>query len=405
MNKLVLFFFLSILAFGVFAQEDVRPYVVLVSFDGFRYDYVDKYDLPNFKKMIEEGTSAEAMIPSFPSKTFPNHYTLVTGLYPGNHGLVDNAFYDSVTNEFYASKKKDLVQNRFYYGGTPLWQLVQKHGMKSASYFWIGSEANVAGSYPDHFEIYNQAVPNIDRIGAVMKWLKMPVNDRPHFISLYFSVIDNITHEYGPDSPEAKEALLHADDLLGEIRREIAQLDFPVNLIVVSDHGMYPMENGQEKYIDILKKFTLPEESVQVVNNGSHIHLYCTGHVRDSLYQLAVARQDHYQVYLRGNTPQEWHYNNNYRIGDILFVAEPGYTFTKNTSDNPGYGSHGYDPYCTSEMKAIFYASGPDIKQNYAIPEFQNIHVYPLIAYLLGIEVTNIDGSLDVLKNIVIEKH
>ena len=113
------------------------PYVILVSFDGFRHDYVEQIDAPNFKALMKKGAYAEALIPSFPSKTFPNHYSIVTGLYPGNHGLVDNSFYDPKRNELFELKNRQRATDPYYFGGTPLWQLARRKGLKSASFFGL----------------------------------------------------------------------------------------------------------------------------------------------------------------------------------------------------------------------------------------------------------------------------
>lgn len=402
MRKIAFLLYFSLVFQAAWPQSGTS-YVVLVSFDGFRYDYVEKYDLENFNQLIIEGTAAEKMIPSFPSKTFPNHYSIVTGLYPGNHGLVDNTFYDSISNETYKISNRDMVRNSFYYGGMPLWQLVQENGMKSASYFWVGSETAVAGSYPDHFKYYDESVGDQERINAVMNWLRLPEEDRPHFISLYFSFIDHVTHAHGPDAPESEKALRYADQLLGELKKQIESLDLPVTLIIVSDHGMYPMILDKEYYIDLSGIKDIAENQAKIVNNGSHMHIYCDGEVKQRILKQLENKEDHFRTYLRENTPDRWHYNGNYRIGDILLVAEPGFSFSFNPNDNKHYGAHGYDPYTTPEMGAIFYAWGPRIKKNKKIPAFENIHVYPLIAHILGIETPAIDGSVRVLQDIVVE--
>src|SRR5688500_9149888 len=184
MRAVILIFF-SILLYPAdgLSQAKDTPYVILVSFDGFRYDYVEKYDLPNFKSFIKKGSASDGMIPSFPSKTFPNHYTLVTGLYPGHHGLVDNAFYDPTLHQYYAIRDRAAVHNPAYYGGTPLWQLAQQQGLKTASFFWVGSEAPIQGKYPDYYFDYDESVPNKKRVDQTVAWLKLPPTERPHFIS------------------------------------------------------------------------------------------------------------------------------------------------------------------------------------------------------------------------------
>ncbi len=181
---IVLIGVLCVVAVSKASQQKEVPYVIMVSIDGFRHDYVEKFDAPHLKAFIKEGVAAEYMLPSFPSKTFPNHYSLVTGLYPGNHGLVDNNFYDPQTDLSYSTRNRKSVENPAFYGGLPLWQLVQKAGLKSASYFCVGSEAPVAGSFPDYYHIYDGKVPNEDRVEAALDWLALPDAERPHFITL-----------------------------------------------------------------------------------------------------------------------------------------------------------------------------------------------------------------------------
>ena len=172
-------FLSSYLSYG---QQDSAPYVVLVSFDGFRYDYVQRFNLPHFKKFIREGSCAKGLIPSFPSKTFPNHYTLVTGLYPGNHGLVDNHFYDPEMRKQYSMKDRAVAVDPRYYGGTPLWQLAQQQGMRSASYFWVGSEVEIQHKLPDYYLKYDESVADASRVEQTIAWLQLPEKERPHFI-------------------------------------------------------------------------------------------------------------------------------------------------------------------------------------------------------------------------------
>jgi alkaline phosphatase D len=215
-------FILAVLLFFNFHQafsQEEKAYVLMISFDGFRYDYVDQYPTPNFDAFIKKGVAANSLIPSFPSKTFPNHYTLVTGLYPANHGLVDNTFYDKSRDVIYSMNKKELVQDFYFYGGLPLWQHAQNFGMKTASYFWVGSEAPIAGNLPSYHYAYDGSVSNNKRIKQVEKWLKLSEEQRPQFISLYFSLVDSEGHQYGPISPQTAQAVTEADKLLGEIMK------------------------------------------------------------------------------------------------------------------------------------------------------------------------------------------
>jgi predicted AlkP superfamily pyrophosphatase or phosphodiesterase len=401
--------FLLVLGFVAFgkttAQETEPPYVILISFDGFRHDYVEKYDPPHFKEFISEGAAAAAMTPSFPSKTFPNHYTIVTGMYPGNHGLVDNGFYDKPLDVQYGMGNRALVENPAFYGGLPLWQLVQEHGMKSASYFWVGSEVKIKGRFPDYYHKYDGSVPNETRIEATIDWLKLPKEERPNFISLYFSLVDSQGHATGPDSPETKATVLEADRLLGLLMQKLENIDLPVNVIITSDHGMKTVPNTEENlmaYEDLMQG--IDKDDYRLVSNGAHAHIYLNDKTKQQqIFETLQSREHHFTVYKKSDIPENWHYQHE-RVGDIFFTMEPGF-YLSSKNRKPGQvasggvsGQHGFDPYTTPEMGAIFYAQGPNIKAGTKLGRFENVHVYPLIAHILGIEqYPKTDGDLSVL--------
>lgn len=388
------------------------PYVILISFDGFRHDYVQKYDAPNFKKFIVEGVSSEAMLPSYPSKTFPNHYSIVTGMYPNNHGLVDNNFYDADLDLRYSISNRKVVENPAFYGGLPLWQLAQKNGMKSASYFWVGSETPITGSFPDYYHIYDGKIPNEDRISAVTDWLKLPKEDRPNFISLYFSLVDDAGHRSGPNGDMTRKAVLEADRLLGILAEAVSQIDLPINIVITSDHGMNEIKPEEENYItipDLLKDFDT--NRFRYVNNGAHGHFYS----EDKAYLKEIASKlkkrddaDNFEVFFKSEMPKHWHYGTHDRIGDLFIKMNPGRYLASEARksavlSNQSYrGEHGFDPDETKDMGAIFYANGPSFKAGLKIDKFRNIHVYPMIAKVLGItEWPEIDGKLEVLRPIL----
>lgn len=400
-----LYFVLALLVWSHpgFNQPKNVPYVVLISFDGFRSDYVERFNLTHFKTFIKEGASAAGLIPSFPSKTFPNHYTLVTGLYPGHHGLVDNHFFDPARKLLYGMKNKEVVSDPYFYGGTPLWTLAKKNGIRSASYFWVGSELTQTGLHPDYFLAYDESVPFKQRTEQVVSWLQLPDNERPHFISLYFSSPDAESHKYGPLSPETKLALQSLDSLLGDFVQKLKTTRLPVNIIIVSDHGMKELENQEHTYI-FLDDFITTTNKITVVNGGTQAHIYTGTPARtDSLFKALKSQAKDFKVFTRKDFPTRWHYDNE-RSGDILLIARPGkYLVTGDRKKNleksePGskFGVHGYDPDEAKEMYGIFYAYGPNIKQGTKIQAFRNIHVYPLVAKILGIEIPKIDGEFRV---------
>ena len=407
---LVVFIQLSCNNINGYDSSSGEPYVILVSFDGFSHEYADLYDTPNLDQFISGGSSTSKMISSFPSKTFPNHYSIVTGLYPGNHGLVDNTFYDRERKEIYQISNREVVEDPYYYQGTPLWQLAQKNEMKSASYFWVGSEAPIAGSFPDYYHIYNGSVPNESRVDQVIAWLKLPDDSRPQFISLYFSLLDDAGHNFGPYSEEVAEAIMEADSLVGQLMSGLETLPFSPNVIIVSDHGMYPMNNEPETFIHFDKLLDMGNDAFLGINNGTHGHIYSTSASEsqlDSLYNLLLNNGiSGYDVYRKQNFPDNWNYQND-RVGDILIVAIPGKYLTRSSRNietwENEWGTHGFDPYVCDEVGGIFYANGPNIASNTKIDEFQNVHVYPFIAKILGINTPEIDGKIEVLESIYIK--
>ncbi|PLK45712.1 alkaline phosphatase family protein [Emticicia sp. TH156] len=409
-----LFFLLALIftsgSASVFSQNAKKPYVVMVSFDGFRHDYVEKYQPENIRKFIKKGAAATRMLPSYPSKTFPNHYTLVTGLYPEHHGLVDNSFYDAGRDAYYTIRQRDKVEDPYYYGGLPIWQLVQQHGMKAASFFWVGSEAPVGGEYPSYFHKYDGVVPYKNRIQAVFDWLNLPEAQRPHLITVYFDMVDTKGHEYGPHAPETKAAVMQADSLVGMLMNGLKKIKLPVDVILTADHGMYEMKNQPETFIyteDLLEG--LDKNDFVFVNSGTHAGIFLKNKgSEDAIIRSIGARQKHFKVYKRADMPSHLHFNNHPRIGDIMLLAEPGYGFyskeslTKKPEVRKVWGVHGYDPQAVPEMGTIFYAQGPHIKKGMKIPEFKNIHVYPFLVTLLGIPVpANIDGDATVVQGII----
>lgn len=395
---LICFLFVTHLVSG---QSTEKPYVIMVSFDGFRYDYAERYNLANFKKMIREGASAEAMIPSFPSKTFPNHYTLVTGLYPGHHGLVDNEFYDPDQKKMYSIKNRVMVEDTSFYGGTPLWQLAQQQGLKAASFFWVGSEAKIKGRFPDYYRLYDARVKDEERVTQTLDWLKLPLAERPHFISLYFSLVDTESHASGHQSERLKQTVQKADSLLGMLLDGVSKIKLPINIVVVSDHGMLEMKREDRVFIYVNKLIDVNDKSVVFANAGSQAHFY-TKNV-DSLYTILKSQEQNFKVYKQSEFPEYWHYQHK-RAGDILVVAEPGsyiLTAARNFGSWIGsgyFGEHGYDPHRVKDIHGIFYAIGPNVKKGVRLKPFENIHVYPFVSKILGLKTPPIDGDVKVLE-------
>lgn len=377
-----------------------RPYLILVSFDGFRHDYIETFDLPNFKEFMVNGSSAEALVPSFPSKTFPNHYSIVTGLYPGSHGLVDNSFYDPALDSEYGMSIRSQVINPAFYGGTPIWRLAREAGIKSASYFWVGSEVDDENLRPDYYYEYDASVSSRSRIDQVVNWLSSPEESRPHFITLYFSSPDWEAHRHGPSAVETRDAALQADSLLGYLMQQLKTVSLPVNVLLTSDHGLTELVIDSKTYIYLDQLLPVSGASYRVVNGGTQAHIYTTGPEQtDSLYNVLNGSDARITVYRKQDFPREWHYTHP-RVGDLLILANhPHYllnSFGGYLRDGkPGTirGVHGYDPYRVRDMHGIFLAQGPNIKKGVRLKPVRNVDLYPLMAKILRLQPPPIDGD------------
>ena len=376
-----------------------KPYVIMVSIDGFRYDYAEKYHAKNILALAKNGSSTYRLIPSFPSKTFPNHYTLATGLYPEHHGIVYNNFYDKTTGKTYRISNRKAVKNGNWYGGIPIWNLAQFQGMCAASYFWVGSEANINGMHPKYYYPYNKQTPYEYRVKRILEWLQLPEKVRPHMLTLYFSLVDTQGHKFGPNSEETKEAVLYVDKQIGALRKGLKALNLPVYLIVTADHGMAEVSHliNIHNYVNVDNERFLsgPVAMIYTKNEAE----------RDSLFNT-LSQQANFKTYKRANIPNYLHYNDNARIGDLVLIADPPYTIinsqTNKTELERVSGTHGYDPYENKTMGAIFYIEGPNIKKNYKLSPIENINIYPLIAHLLGLKiVAPIDGKFDATSSII----
>jgi predicted AlkP superfamily pyrophosphatase or phosphodiesterase len=380
-------------------EHSDSPYVLLISIDGYRHDYTEIYQPENLARFADEGVRATSLIPSFPSDTFPNHYGIVTGMFPGTHGIVANNFFDPARNAMYQLGNAQTVTDGAWYGGTPLWSAAEAAGMVSASYFWVGSEAEIASHRPSYAEAYASSVAHSERIARVLDWLRYPVENRPHFITLYFSSVDTAGHSYGPESEEVRNAVLDIDRDLGTLFEGLETIDPPVNVFIVSDHGMVAPEPDGLIDIDAHADLT----GLRAVNLGSKIFLYGDDAERiDSAFSELRANEENYRTFLTTESPDAWHADNP-RFGDIVVAADSAYTLLRANMDlELPRGAHGYDAYLFPEMRGIFYARGPDLAQGVTIPSFSNVHIYPLVVELLGLDAAEgVDGRLEVLQEIL----
>jgi predicted AlkP superfamily pyrophosphatase or phosphodiesterase len=381
------------------AAQQAKPYVVMVSLDGFRYDYPRKYGAHHLLAIGKAGASVpEGMIPSYPSVTFPNHYTLVTGLYPEHHGIVANKFYDPERKEYYSYSDPVSSTDGSWYGGTPLWVLAEKQGMRSACFFWPGSEAEIDGMRPSYYLKYDDKVPDKQRIEQVVQWLRLPAEQRPHFITLYYANVDHAGHQFGPESPQTAAAVKEIDGLVGMLWAALKQLQLPVDMIVLSDHGM---EHEQGSWINLDKYADLSN----FITVGPLLYPNSEAAAENAYQQLKI-KTDQFTVYRRKRVPAGFHYDSNPREGDPVIVPNGPYAIrahapTDGTDRPPEPGAHGYDPSMMKSMRAIFFAVGPDIRPGITLQPFENVNVYLLVAKILGLDPPKVDGSVNVLSGIL----
>lgn len=378
------------------AQQQ-KPYVILISADAFRHDFAEKFQATHLQQLSKGGVAAKGMIPSYPTLTFPNHYTIATGLYPSHHGLVDNTFYDQQKKQLYRIGNRSAVEDGSWYGGTPIWVLAEEQEMISACFYWVGSEAAVKGIRPTYYYRYSELIDMDKRIAVVKNWLTLPEDIRPHLVTFYMSDVDHEAHDHGPDSKEAGEAVHFIEAAVSRLVSLTDSLQLPVNFVFVSDHGMTTVDTT--RFVELpaaadTSKFFIP-------TSEEMLHLYAKDKkfVQPAYKALKKQAKD-YDVYKLSQTPSRWHYSDKddwyKRAGDLLLVPKwPKIFNIRKRRVSPG--QHGFDN-ALPDMKASFYAWGPAFKQNMTIEAFENVHVYPLIAKILGLTITEkIDGRLDVL--------
>jgi predicted AlkP superfamily pyrophosphatase or phosphodiesterase len=378
------------------AQAAEKPYVILVSIDGFRFDYADRYKARNILAVRNHGAAAASMVPSFPSITFPNHISIATGLYPEHHGIVGNRFFDTARNAEYDMRRTG-ADGSWYMRGTPLWLLAEQQQTIAGCMFWPTCDGEIQGARPTYWKKFDGTFPDERRVKQVLDWLKLPPGQRPHFITLYFSDVDSAGHRYGPETLETAEAVGQVDRMIGKLREGLEPLALPVNLILVSDHGMQDVTGGAVSLAE------LESGKVRVELDGPVALVYCKDAETIEKTYLKMKKNSKLDVYKREETPASWHFNENPRAGDLVALVRGAAVFTlaqgaRRIEPQPPRGEHGYDAQKFKSMHAIFYAIGPNIRPETTIGSFENVNVYPLIAKILGLKLPEkLDGSMAVL--------
>lgn len=382
-------------------KQDVsdRPIVVLVGIDGLRHDFIDKYEAPTLHELAATGVRAESMRPVMPSLTFPNFYSIATGLYAEKTGITSNMPISKSMNA--VMERKAHGESRWW-GGEPIWVTAEKQGVRAATMFWVGSEARIKGKRPSYWLPYDHGKPNTERIEQVLEWLSLPERKRPNLITVYFSVVDSAAHRYGVDAPEVGNAIIDVDARIQELKTGIRELGLHnhVNLILVSDHGMSEVPPKNLIYLDDYIDFGTVHLSDLESEIGSSMvpitYINVENGDVEGIYHRLEGAHPNMRVFRYADLPANWHLSNADRTGDIIAVADPGWLMfgrkLKSRYKTPAKGMHGYDRF-HPEMQAIFIAQGPAFKSGVRVSAFDNVEIYGLIAEILQIVPAKTDGN------------
>ena len=378
--------------------NDLGPTVILISLDGFRWDYLSKTDTPNLDILVENGVISESLIPVFPSKTFPNHLSIVTGCFPENHGILSNNMYDQEWDaEYYIGENSDPVKDGRWYDAEPIWVTAEKQGKLTGTYFWPGSEAEINGTRPSYYGVYDGDISREDRVQKILEWIDLPKQSRPVFMTLYFSDVDSWGHNIGPDAIGMNSIIKEIDESIGLLvsglnKREI--LD-NINIIITSDHGMAGLSRDRVIFLDDYININ----DVRMVDWSPVAMILPEDDSIVSTYSALYNAHPQMSVFKKEDVPARLHFNNHRRIPPIICIAADGWSisdrdyFDENPYSFTG-GTHGYEP-INKSMHGIFIASGPGLKEGLTIDSFSSIHIYEVIAHILDIDTPENDASFD----------
>ena len=376
-----------------------RAPLILISIDGFHPSYLSRADAPALSRIARQGVRARWMNPSYPSLTFPNHYTLVTGLRPDHHGIVNNDMRDAELGSF-SLRNRAAVGDGRWWGGEPLWVGVRRAGGIAMTMFWPGSEAEIDGLRPNQWLAYDETIDANTRVDRVLNWLDLPVAERPRLITLYFEHVDHAGHDFGPDSAERHRAVRKVDAALARLVRGLQRRGVydQWNLVVVSDHGMTRVGRERLHPIDDL----IDPELIEVIAEGPSLLIAPKPGQEAKVRATLLGKHPDLECWQRAALPARWHYGTNPRIPDIVCQNDLGSrtmlaSTLKRWQGKPRPGTHGYEPY-DPDMRAIFIARGPDIQSGRVLPAFDNVDVYPLLTRLLGIPAAANDGDPNTLQ-------
>ncbi|HJZ75094.1 MAG TPA: alkaline phosphatase family protein [Vicinamibacterales bacterium] len=366
--------------------------LVLVSFDGWRWDYLDRYPVPNLRALARRGARAERLVPSFPPLTFPNHYTIVTGLYPEHHGIVANRMRDpAIPDRFTMSAP--TAKDAAWWLGEPVWVTAIRQGRRAATMFWPGTEVAIDGVRPTFWKPYDKATTTPARVEQALAWLALPERERPSFVSMYFEEVDSASHDFGIDSPEFTAATRHLDAALGQIVDGVSRLGLAARttIVVVSDHGMTALSPDRVIVLDDY----LDTAALDVIETGGFLALAPKNGDVDAVFTRLHGRHPALSVYRRDEVPPRLHYRHSARIAPIVGIPKDGWYVTTraNLDERPMQAAtHGYDPRDRS-MGALFVAAGPGVARGLVVPPFENVEIYNFLCSVLRVTPARNDGS------------
>jgi predicted AlkP superfamily pyrophosphatase or phosphodiesterase len=372
-----------------------EPITILISLDGFRPDYLDRGITPALSQLAADGVRAP-MRPSFPSVTFPNHYTLVTGLHPGRHGLVNNRMEDSERpGAVFTLQDRAVAADPIWWtDGTPIWVTAERQGVRTGTMFWPGSEYELHGVRPSRWRTFDQSLPGFARTDVLLSWLDLPQTERPRFFTLYFDLVDTAGHRFGPDALETNAAIAEVD---AAIERLVAGLERRgyggrVNFVIAADHGMAAQAPDAIIELDPL----ITPQQARVIWDGQFVGVQPLAGQDAVVEQALLGRGAHGECWRKTDLSARFDYSAHRRIPAIVCLADLGWRYRSTQLQQyatPALGAHGWDPEAP-EMAAVFIASGPAFRQGATLPSFENVSVYPLLARLVGITPEPNQGDL-----------
>lgn len=383
-----------------------RAIVILVSIDGFRWDYLDRYQAPNIRALADRGVRAEGLIPQFPSKTFPNHYTIVTGLKLANHGIISNNMRDAVIPGEFSLSNRDVLADPRWWGGEPIWNTAEQQGLIAGAMFWPGSETVIGGRQATYWTPFDDDMPHEARVERILGWLEQPDDKRPSFLTLYYSDVDSTGHDEGPESEAVGAAVNAVDRSIGALVRGVDAIGLAdrVNYILVSDHGMAALSRDR---MIVLDDFIDVSQS-DVVDWAPVLALSPKDGDAEKLYAALKDKHPHLAVYRRDEIPAEYGLAGHPRLAAVIGIADEGWYITSKREvarwgqpnrHAPG-GTHGYHAGAKS-MQGLFVASGPRFRSGVVVKPFENIHIYELMCAVLGLTPAANDGDPAVTRDML----